>query len=53
MVVSVLICLTAATTEKVTIEAVAAATVVNDGMNLTLVVMPIVAAVVVIVVYFL
>jgi len=53
MVVSVLIYLTAATTEKVTIEAVAAATVVNDVKNLTLVVMPIVAAVVVIVVYFL
>lgn len=53
MVVFVLIYLTAATIEKVTIEAVAAATVVNDGMNLTLVVMPIVAAVVAVVVYFL
>ena len=52
MVVFVLIYLTAATIEKVTIEAVAAATVVNDGMNLTLVVMPIVAAVVAVVVYF-
>ena len=52
MVVFVLICLTAATIEKGTIEAVAAATVVNDGKNLTLVVMPIVAAVVAVVVYF-
>ena len=53
MVVFVLIYLTAATTEKGTIEVVAAATVVNDGKNLTLVVMPIVAAVVAVVVYFL